>query len=111
MNCRHAAAFALVGWYLRLPPAGADGKRPNINAPLFYLASGRWCLSRFRGMPKKANIILKPIPVTSGGPQTTKCQRDEISCLYERTRSRRLHERACCGHFRGTNASIAVHLE
>src|SRR5580704_940910 len=51
-------------------------------------------------MPKKAKITLKPIPVTSGGPQTTKCQRDEISCLYERTRSRRLHERACCAHFR-----------
>jgi hypothetical protein len=34
MKSRHAAALALVGWYLMLPPAGTDGKLPNVNAPL-----------------------------------------------------------------------------
>jgi hypothetical protein len=32
MNRRHAAALALVGWYLMIPPF--DGKSVNINSPL-----------------------------------------------------------------------------
>jgi hypothetical protein len=30
----HAGALALVGSYLMLPPAGTEGKLPNVNAPL-----------------------------------------------------------------------------
>jgi hypothetical protein len=33
MNPRHAAALALVGWYLMVPPRAQDGS-PNIRAPL-----------------------------------------------------------------------------
>jgi hypothetical protein len=32
MNLRHAAAFALVGWYLMIPPG--SGSRVDIDAPL-----------------------------------------------------------------------------
>ena len=32
MNLRHAAALALVGWYLMLPPM--QGETPNSDAPL-----------------------------------------------------------------------------
>jgi hypothetical protein len=38
MNSRHAAAIALVGWYLMLPPALDDPNRPkaliDVNAPI-----------------------------------------------------------------------------
>jgi len=34
MNLRHAAALALVGWYLMVPQPDAPGKAPNANAPL-----------------------------------------------------------------------------
>jgi hypothetical protein len=33
MKPRHAAALALVGWYLMVPPRAQDGS-PNIRAPL-----------------------------------------------------------------------------
>jgi hypothetical protein len=33
MNLRHAAALALVGWYLITPPSGPAGK-PDFSAPL-----------------------------------------------------------------------------
>jgi hypothetical protein len=33
MNARHAAAFALVGWYLMVPPLGSDHKL-DASAPL-----------------------------------------------------------------------------
>jgi hypothetical protein len=33
MNLRHAAALALIGWYLMAPPLSKDGK-PNLSAPL-----------------------------------------------------------------------------
>ena len=33
MKPRHAAALALVGWYLMMPPLGSDG-RPDDSAPL-----------------------------------------------------------------------------
>jgi hypothetical protein len=36
MNLRHAAALALVGWYLMLPPV-TSGHRVNAEAPL-----GQW---------------------------------------------------------------------
>ena len=34
MKPRHAAAFALVGWYLMLPPTGRDYPTGNVDAPL-----------------------------------------------------------------------------
>jgi hypothetical protein len=34
MNPRHAAALALVGWYLMVPFPDAPGKPPNFHAPL-----------------------------------------------------------------------------
>jgi hypothetical protein len=34
MNLRHAAALALVGWYLMVPQPDAPGKAPNFKAPL-----------------------------------------------------------------------------
>lgn len=34
MNPRHAAALALVGWYLMVPYPDAPGKPPNFHAPL-----------------------------------------------------------------------------
>jgi hypothetical protein len=34
MHHRHAAALALVGWYLMVPQPDAPGKAPNANAPL-----------------------------------------------------------------------------
>jgi len=34
MKPRHAAAFALVGWYLMLPPTGRDYPMGNVDAPL-----------------------------------------------------------------------------
>jgi hypothetical protein len=34
MNLRHAAALALVGWYLMVPQPDAPGRAPNVNAPL-----------------------------------------------------------------------------
>ena len=34
MNPRHAAALALVGWYLITPPLSSDGKRVVGYAPL-----------------------------------------------------------------------------
>jgi hypothetical protein len=36
MNHRHAAAVALLGWYLMVPPLEGKGKyaHPNIEAPL-----------------------------------------------------------------------------
>jgi hypothetical protein len=33
MDLRHAAALALVGWYLMMPPIGSDGKI-YYNAPI-----------------------------------------------------------------------------
>lgn len=33
MNPRHAAALALAGWYLMIPPTGCSG-HPNPKAPL-----------------------------------------------------------------------------
>ena len=34
MNSRHAAALALIGWYLMLPPVNSDG-RTQKDAPLW----------------------------------------------------------------------------
>jgi len=34
MKPRHAAAFALVGWYLLLPPTFPDQLKVNIDAPI-----------------------------------------------------------------------------
>jgi hypothetical protein len=34
MTLHHAAALALVGWYLMVPFADAPGKPPNLHAPL-----------------------------------------------------------------------------
>jgi hypothetical protein len=34
MNLRHAAALALVGWYLMMPPTGRDYSMGNVDAPL-----------------------------------------------------------------------------
>jgi len=34
MKPRHAAALALVGWYLMMPPLYEDEKEPRIDAPL-----------------------------------------------------------------------------
>ena len=34
MNPRHAAALALVGWYLMVPPAERGGKQLDYHAPL-----------------------------------------------------------------------------
>jgi hypothetical protein len=33
MKPRHAAAFALVGWYLMVPPLSADHHQVNYSAP------------------------------------------------------------------------------
>jgi hypothetical protein len=35
MNLRHAAALALVGWYLMLPPASSETHYPIGNAPMW----------------------------------------------------------------------------
>ena len=34
MKPRHAAALALVGWYLMMPPTGRDYPMGNVDAPL-----------------------------------------------------------------------------
>jgi hypothetical protein len=34
MKTRQAAAFALVGWYLMMPPTGRDFPMGNVDAPL-----------------------------------------------------------------------------
>jgi hypothetical protein len=34
MKRRHAAALALVGWYLMVPPTGRDYPMGNVDAPL-----------------------------------------------------------------------------
>jgi len=34
MNLRHAAAIALVGWYLMMPLTGRDYPMGNVDAPL-----------------------------------------------------------------------------
>ena len=34
MTLRHAAALALVGWYLMSPPFDASLKKPDLDAPL-----------------------------------------------------------------------------
>ena len=34
MNLRHAAALALVGWYLMIPPTSTEYPMGNVNAPL-----------------------------------------------------------------------------
>jgi len=34
MKSSHAAALALVGWYLMIPPSGRDYPMGNVNAPL-----------------------------------------------------------------------------
>ncbi len=34
MKPRHAAALALVGWYLMMPPWYNDEKEPRLNAPI-----------------------------------------------------------------------------
>jgi hypothetical protein len=34
MNLRHAAALALVGWYMLIPPTSRDYPMGNVNAPL-----------------------------------------------------------------------------
>ena len=34
MRSRHAAALALVGWYLMVPPMGRDYPMGNVDAPL-----------------------------------------------------------------------------
>lgn len=34
MKPRHAAAIALVGWYLMMPPTGRDYPMGNLDAPL-----------------------------------------------------------------------------
>ena len=110
MTFRHTVTLALVGWYLLLPPTGWDGRvRTQMLRYLRGIRMAHYLL--MAGLHEKAESTLEPIPAASGDARTTKCQRDEISCLYERTRSRRLHERACCAHFRGTNTSIAVHFD
>jgi hypothetical protein len=39
MKLRHAAALALVGWYLMIPPALPNGQ-PNLGAPLSQWGQG-----------------------------------------------------------------------
>lgn len=34
MNLRHAAALALVGWYMMIPPTSRDYPMGNVSAPL-----------------------------------------------------------------------------
>jgi hypothetical protein len=34
MSLRHAAALALIGWYLIVPPSGRDYPMGNVNTPL-----------------------------------------------------------------------------
>ena len=34
MKLHHAAALALVGWYLMMPPTGRDYPMGNVDAPL-----------------------------------------------------------------------------
>jgi hypothetical protein len=34
LKLRHAAALALTGWYLIMPPTSQDYPRGNVNAPL-----------------------------------------------------------------------------
>ena len=34
MSIRHAAALALVGWYMMMPPTGRDYPMGNVDAPL-----------------------------------------------------------------------------
>ena len=34
MKLHHAAALALLGWYIILPPTGPEHRRGNVNAPL-----------------------------------------------------------------------------
>jgi len=77
---------------------------------LRYLPGIRTAFFTVRRHAKKAKIALKPIPAASGG-SSNKCQRNEIACLYEGTRCQGLYERACCAHFRGSNASIAMHRD
>ena len=40
MNVRHAAALALVGWYLMIPPFGTH--EPNLTAPLYQWFYADW---------------------------------------------------------------------
>ena len=34
MSIRHAAALAIVGWYMMMPPTGRDYPMGNVDAPL-----------------------------------------------------------------------------
>ncbi len=42
MNLRHAAALALVGWYLMVPPFDASGKKHDLDAPLAKWSQIGW---------------------------------------------------------------------
>jgi hypothetical protein len=55
MNLRHAAALALVGWYLLGPPLlrGQDGKlHVQKNAPLSY-----WEIMKFADTPQTCELL------------------------------------------------------
>jgi hypothetical protein len=51
MNPRHAAALALVGWYLLLPPTTDRGK-PLLDAPL-----SKWEMDRSNDTSKECEAV------------------------------------------------------
>jgi hypothetical protein len=52
MKVRHAAAFALAGWYLMLPPM--RGGRPEESAPL-----SQWVIIESFNTAKECNMLLE----------------------------------------------------
>jgi hypothetical protein len=66
MNVRHAALFALVTWYLMVPPIGKTGRlNLNVNAPFSLWRTYRTydtenqCESEQSAIVEKANALLR----------------------------------------------------
>ena len=79
MNLRHAAALALVGWYLMAPPLSKDGDRVNENAPLSTwiitqsFDSARECERFWVFMDSKVDANVNLSPVVKQGHHLSVC--------------------------------------
>ncbi len=82
---RHAAALALVGWYLFVPPITLDGV--NFQAPL----TEQTIIDRFDSKPACAKALGDPDPIAQragarGGPRQVRLWREALlkgQCVSE----------------------------
>ena len=79
MNLRHAAALALVGWYLMQPPSNSGG-RPDSKAPLSqWQESGAFDSADERS--KERFDTIKMYEKTLADAQESKASHDSLDML------------------------------